>query len=62
MSRNQDLSPTPRRDEGIVRELARGKSSRTPFMLFAAVNFGLLLLAAVITLITFLALFLAGVL
>lgn len=51
-----------RRDDGIVREIVRGKSPRTPFVLFAAVNFGLLLLAALITLLTFFALFLAGVL
>lgn len=51
-----------RRREGIVREIARGTSARTPFALFAAVNLGLLLLAAVITLIALFALFLAGLL
>jgi hypothetical protein len=45
-----------------VREVVRGKSSRTPFVLFAAVNLGLLLLAAVITVMALLALFLSGTL
>lgn len=60
----RDEGPTTRRrrEEGLVREVVRGKSSRTPFVLFAAVNFGLLLLAAVITLIALLAVFLAGLL
>ena len=45
-----------------MREVVRGTSSRTPFVLFGAVNVGLLLLAAVITLIALLALFLMGLL
>lgn len=62
MPRNEIDRPNEKQgNDGLVRELVRGKSSRTPFVLFAAVNLGDFL-AAVITLIALLALFVSGTL
>jgi hypothetical protein len=68
MPRSEIDRPNEKRgNDGLVREVLRGevlrgKSPRTPFVLFSVVNLGLLLLAAVITFIALLALFVPGTL
>jgi hypothetical protein len=46
------------RDEGLAREVGRGRSARTPFVLFFGVNLALLGLALAIALLVLLALLL----